>query len=354
MSTAEEMTRTQKAAAILVAMGKPSASKLLKFFKQEELKALVEGARLLRTISQADLEKIVAEFEAEFTEGAGLLDSGDKMDTILTETLSQEEMDAIMGVKKEEKVVDAPQPVWPQLEKIEPERIGAFLAAEHAQTASMLLSKLAPQTAANVLLTLEKSQRSEIINRMVSLTAIPDAAIKIIENQGENVTSSLLELAEAGLIGLLLSIAVLYFFLRHWASTLMVTLAIPICFVMTLGFMYFAGVTLNILSMMGLLLAIGMLVDNAVVVVESIYQEREKNPGNPRLASILGTRHVAIVPPSADSRLNEPPRPRAFWSRLSRPLRRAMSPMPMPSSTTTTTAQPSSTESSREIPSAWA
>jgi HAE1 family hydrophobic/amphiphilic exporter-1 len=75
----------------------------------------------------------------------------------------------------------------------------------------------------------------------------------------------------------------------------MVTLAIPICFVMTLGFMHFAGVTLNILSMMGLLLAVGMLVDNAVVVVESIYQEREKYPGQPRLASIVGTRHVAIA-----------------------------------------------------------
>ncbi|GAB3094742.1 efflux RND transporter permease subunit [Lysobacter terrae] len=119
--------------------------------------------------------------------------------------------------------------------------------------------------------------------------------VKIIEDQGENVTKSLLELAEAGGIGLLLSIAVLFFFLRHWPSTLMVTLAIPICFVMTLGFMYFAGVTLNILSMMGLLLAVGMLVDNAVVVVESIYQEREKMPDQPRLASILGTRHVAIA-----------------------------------------------------------
>ena len=119
--------------------------------------------------------------------------------------------------------------------------------------------------------------------------------VKIIEDQGENVTKSLLELAEAGAIGLVLSIAVLFFFLRHWPSTLMVTLAIPICFVMTLGFMYFAGVTLNILSMMGLLLAVGMLVDNAVVVVESIYQERERMPDQPRLASILGTRHVAIA-----------------------------------------------------------
>ena len=99
MSTAATMTRAQKAAAILVAMGKPSASRLLKFFKQEELKALIEGARLLRTIAQSDLEKIVAEFEAEFTEGAGLLDSADQMDTILNESLSPEEMSALMGEK---------------------------------------------------------------------------------------------------------------------------------------------------------------------------------------------------------------------------------------------------------------
>src|SRR6476619_3262401 len=125
--------------------------------------------------------------------------------------------------------------------------------------------------------------------------ALSGIQVKVIDNQGDNVTSSLTSLAEAGGIGLVLSIAVLFFFLRHWPSTLMVTLAIPICFVMTLGFMYFAGVTLNILTMMGLLLAVGMLVDNAVVVVESIYQEREKNPGEPRLASILGTRHVAIA-----------------------------------------------------------
>ncbi|QWF19170.1 efflux RND transporter permease subunit [Lysobacter capsici] len=119
--------------------------------------------------------------------------------------------------------------------------------------------------------------------------------IKVVQNQGKDVTSSLLELGEAGAIGLLLSIAVLFFFLRHWPSTLMVTLAIPICFVMTLGFMHFIGVTLNVLSLMGLLLAVGMLVDNAVVVVESIYQEREKMPDQPQLASIIGTRHVAIA-----------------------------------------------------------
>jgi HAE1 family hydrophobic/amphiphilic exporter-1 len=125
--------------------------------------------------------------------------------------------------------------------------------------------------------------------------AMRGITVEVTDDQGEAVTASLLALAEAGAIGLLLSLIVLYAFLRHWPSTLMVSTAIPICFIMTLGFMYFVGISLNIISMMGLLLAVGMLVDNAVVVVESIYQEREKYPGQPRLASIIGTRHVAIA-----------------------------------------------------------
>lgn len=125
--------------------------------------------------------------------------------------------------------------------------------------------------------------------------AMRGIGIEVTDDQGQAVTSSLAALAEAGAIGLALSVIVLYGFLRHWPSTLMVSLAIPICFAMTLGFMYFAGITLNIISMMGLLLAVGMLVDNAVVVVESIYQEQEKYPGRQALASIIGTRHVAIA-----------------------------------------------------------
>ncbi len=87
----------------------------------------------------------------------------------------------------------------------------------------------------------------------------------------------------------------LFFFLRDWPSTLMVSLAIPICFVITLGCMYFFGITLNVLSMMGLLLAVGMLVDNAVVVVESIYQYREKYPDKPWYCAVQGTQVVGIA-----------------------------------------------------------
>ncbi|MGE0500344.1 MAG: flagellar motor switch protein FliG [Rhizobiaceae bacterium] len=183
MNAITHLTKPQKAAAILVAMGKPAAGKLLKFFKQDELRALIDAARLLKTIPQSDLEKIVAEFEAEFTEGAGLLDSADKMDTILNESLSQEEMDALMGKEKPAAAEAAPESIWPAVEKLDPARLGAFLASEHPQTAAVLLSKLAPQTSANVLLTLDKPVRGEIIKRMLTTAKVPDAAIRLMESQ---------------------------------------------------------------------------------------------------------------------------------------------------------------------------
>jgi flagellar motor switch protein FliG len=184
VSTSLNLTRPQKAAAILVAMGKQSASRLLKFFKQEELRALVDAARVLRTIPQSELERIVAEFEAEFAEGAGLLDSGDTMETIINESFSQEEMNAVMGVETvEEGIIEPSQPVWPEVERLEPSRLSAFLAVEHPQTVALVLSKLAPQAAANVLLTLDKAARGEVIKRMMSMTKIPDTAVKIIEDQ---------------------------------------------------------------------------------------------------------------------------------------------------------------------------
>lgn len=183
MSPLSTLTRPQKAAAILVAMGKPSASRLLKFFKQEELKALIEGARLLKTIPQADLERIVAEFEAEFTEGAGLLDSADEMDTILNESLSPEAMNALMGRSNGVVANELAPPVWPQLEKLDPAQVGAFLVNEHPQTAAVIVSNLAPNYAASVVLTVEKPVRSEIIKRMMELATVPEAATKLVENQ---------------------------------------------------------------------------------------------------------------------------------------------------------------------------
>ncbi|MDR8523539.1 efflux RND transporter permease subunit [Shewanella fidelis] len=97
----------------------------------------------------------------------------------------------------------------------------------------------------------------------------------VMEDQAYGVTSSLRDLLAAGLIGALLSFVVLYLFLRDLKMTLVIVSSVPIAICMTLAAMYFLGYSLNILSMMGLLLAVGMLIDNAVVVTESVLQEKQ-------------------------------------------------------------------------------
>ena len=135
----------------------------------------------------------------------------------------------------------------------------------------------------------------EEVERIGQEPEMKGLSLYFLQNQAKGVTDSLGALGKAGLEGTLLSVLVLFFFLRDWRSTAMVSLAIPVCFVMTLGCMYFLGLSLNVLSMMGLLLAVGMLVDNAVVAVESIYQYREKYPDRPWYCAIEGTRVVGMA-----------------------------------------------------------
>jgi len=177
-----ELTRAQKAAAILVAVGKPIAGRLLKFFKQDELKALIEGARKLKTIPQSELERIVAEFEEEFAEGAGLLDSADAMDTIFTENLSQDEMNAILG-REAGLVAFEETPPWAAIEAIEPAEIAAFLVREHPQTSAYVLSNLASPIAAKILLSVTKELRGEVVKRMLSLGSVSVAAKRLVESR---------------------------------------------------------------------------------------------------------------------------------------------------------------------------
>lgn len=116
-----------------------------------------------------------------------------------------------------------------------------------------------------------------------------------MDNQASSVRQSLGDLLRAGGIGALLAFIVLYLFLRQWTTTLIVTLAVPFSLLVTLAVMYFANISLNILSMMGLMLAIGMLVDNSVVVTESIFRHRQLDPKNPFEATLRGVREVGIA-----------------------------------------------------------
>jgi HAE1 family hydrophobic/amphiphilic exporter-1 len=137
-----------------------------------------------------------------------------------------------------------------------------------------------------------------VIEQVEKIGELPEMnGIKIfaLDNQGEAVRESLGDLLTAGALGGLLAIFVLYLFLRQVSTTLIVTASVPFALMITLGALYFAGLSLNILTMMGLMLAVGMLVDNAVVVTESIFRHRTDNPDEPVEATISGVREVGLA-----------------------------------------------------------
>jgi HAE1 family hydrophobic/amphiphilic exporter-1 len=132
------------------------------------------------------------------------------------------------------------------------------------------------------------------IEKIKALPEMEGISLYFMENAAEGVESSLNEVLKSGILGGCLAIIVLFFFLRSLSSTFMVALAVPLSLLITLAFMYFAGITLNILTMMGLMLAVGMLVDNAVVVTESIH--RHQTNGMEKLQAIrVGVKEVSLA-----------------------------------------------------------
>ena len=112
---------------------------------------------------------------------------------------------------------------------------------------------------------------------------------KLFWNQGDQVINSVGNLKNSGLWGGLFAAIVLFFFLRAVRITLIITLAIPLSLLTTIIALYFIGWSLNVATMMGLMLSLGLVVDNAIVIVENIYRKRQEGIA-PRTASIDGSR----------------------------------------------------------------
>ena len=122
--------------------------------------------------------------------------------------------------------------------------------------------------------------------------SVPGYEFVIIQNQGRFIQGAIDEVKESGLYGALFAMIVLFIFLRRMGSTLIISLAIPISIIATFNLMYFNGLTLNVMTLGGLALGAGMLVDNAIVVVESIFRRREEGL-NVIDAAIKGTSDVS-------------------------------------------------------------
>lgn len=177
------LTKPQRAAAVLVAMGKSRASQLLKYFKSEELRVMIDAAHTLRSIPQPDLEELVKEFESEFTVGVGLMDSADAMDKILSEALSDEEMYALTGMSAEPVEQDPEQTVWDLLPKVDIDELNTFFAGESPQLCAVVLSRLDSRTAATIIERLDPELRKATVARLMSSKPVPEQVIRTVEKR---------------------------------------------------------------------------------------------------------------------------------------------------------------------------
>ncbi|GGI76325.1 efflux RND transporter permease subunit [Shewanella gelidii] len=117
-------------------------------------------------------------------------------------------------------------------------------------------------------------------------------ALAVIYDQSEFIESAVHEVTIAALIGSLLSMLVIYLFLKDIIPTLIISISIPFSVIATFNMMYFANISLNIMSLGGIALAVGLLVDNAIVVLENI--DRCKALGMSKMeAAVQGTKEVS-------------------------------------------------------------
>ena len=124
---------------------------------------------------------------------------------------------------------------------------------------------------------------------------LPDGVeMVVLEDQAGFIEASLENLRSTAVLGAILAITILFLFLRDVRATLIIATAIPLSIVCTFAPMYLGGVSLNLMSLGGLALGIGMLVDNAVVVLENIhvYKERGKDQIT---AAVLGAQKVGAA-----------------------------------------------------------
>ena len=123
---------------------------------------------------------------------------------------------------------------------------------------------------------------------------LPDGVDVLILSDDSSEVESIMNQTYVSLLqGIVLAMLVLFLFLRSWSSTIIIALAIPLSIFITILFMYFMGLTINLMTLTGLILGLGMVVDGSIVIQENIFKFRER--GSKLISSaILGSREMIM------------------------------------------------------------
>ncbi|ULQ60869.1 efflux RND transporter permease subunit [Brucepastera parasyntrophica] len=118
-----------------------------------------------------------------------------------------------------------------------------------------------------------------------------DITLEIISDNTDQIRGMINELINSAVLGIILAVIILFIFLRNIKSTIIIGISIPFSILVTLLVMSLAGITLNMMTLTGLILGVGMIVDSSIVILENIYKFRERG-AKPTIAAILGSQEV--------------------------------------------------------------
>ncbi|PSQ74991.1 MAG: AcrB/AcrD/AcrF family protein [Bacteroidetes bacterium QH_6_63_17] len=131
----------------------------------------------------------------------------------------------------------------------------------------------------------------EVVSRINATRS--DVKLTVVSDQSEFIRQSINNVQNSAIWGSLLAILVLYLFLRNGSTTFIIALSIPISIIATFALLFFNGLSLNQMTFGGLALGVGLIVDNAIVVLENIIRQREEDGRSLKKAASIGTREVA-------------------------------------------------------------
>ena len=123
---------------------------------------------------------------------------------------------------------------------------------------------------------------------------LPGVSVIATMDSAKFIKSAIANVRESAIYGSILAILILFIFLRNVVSTLIITISIPITIIATFALLYYYNFTLNTMSFGGLALGVGMIVDNAIVLLENIFRHREAGKER-KEAALIGTREVAMA-----------------------------------------------------------
>jgi flagellar motor switch protein FliG len=167
-----------KVAALLLAMGKPLAGRLLKHFDADELKQITRCVAELGVVGVPTLEVLIEEFAGQFLKGVDLLGSAAEVEQLLAGVMTPEQIADVMS----DVTGNSNSSVWERLSGVSEAIFAAYLIKEHPQTAALILSKVTPACAAKVMGQLPRDLRNQVMRRMLSFAPVTERAIRILES----------------------------------------------------------------------------------------------------------------------------------------------------------------------------